>query len=93
MLADSNQRRGHRDGLPASGPTAGIVRLRANAASSIYHSLQLSFNRRFSHGLVTGAHYTWSSFIDSASEIFNSSARGEVAIAQNSYNRAADRGR
>ena len=74
-------------------PTAGVIRLRANAASSIYHSLQLSFDRRLSHGLVAGAHYTWSSFIDDASEIFNSSARGEVAVAQNSFDRRADRGR
>lgn len=80
-------------GCPRVDPTAGIVRLRANGASSIYHSLQLSFNRRFSGGLVAGAHYTWSSFIDNASEIFNASARGEVAIAQNSFNRSADRGR
>jgi hypothetical protein len=80
-------------GCPRLDTAAGIIRLRANAASSIYHSLQLSFDRRFSHGLVTGAHYTWSSFIDNASEIFNPSARGEVAISQNSYNRAADRGR
>src|SRR5579883_1717483 len=80
-------------GCPRVDPTAGVVRLRANAASSIYHSLQLSFNKRFSHGLVTGAHYTWSSFIDNASEIFNPSPGAEIAIAQNSFNRSADRGR
>jgi hypothetical protein len=69
------------------------VRLRANSASSIYHSLQLSFDKRFSHGLVTGAHYTWSSFIDDASEIFNSAARADIAVSQNSFDRASDRGR
>jgi hypothetical protein len=74
-------------------PTAGVVRLRANAASSIYHSMQVSFERRFSKGFTGGAHYTWSSFIDTASEIFNPSARGEVAVAQNSYDRNSDRGR
>lgn len=80
-------------GCPRMDPAAGIVRLRANAASSIYHSLQLSFDRRFAHGFAVGAHYTWSSFIDNTSEIFNPSARGEVAIAQDSFNRSADRGR
>jgi hypothetical protein len=80
-------------GCPRVDPTAGVVLLRANAASSVYHSMQVSFERRFSRGLTAGAHYTWSSFIDTASEIFNPSARGEVAIAQNSYDRNADRGR
>jgi hypothetical protein len=73
--------------------TAGVVRLRANAAASIYHSMQVSMERRFSRGFTGGAHYTWSSFIDTASEIFNPSARGEVAVAQNSYDRNSDRGR
>ncbi|HEY1239727.1 MAG TPA: carboxypeptidase regulatory-like domain-containing protein, partial [Bryobacteraceae bacterium] len=80
-------------GCPRIDTTAGIVRLRANSASSIYHSLQLSFDKRFSHGLVTGAHYTWSSFIDDASEIFNSAARADIAVSQNSFDRASDRGR
>jgi hypothetical protein len=80
-------------GCPRVDTAAGIVRLRANAASSVYHSLQLSFDKRYSHGFITGAHYTWSSFIDDASEIFNPSSRGEVAVSQDSFNRRADRGR
>ncbi|MBI4877356.1 MAG: TonB-dependent receptor [Acidobacteria bacterium] len=72
---------------------AGIIRLRANAASSVYHSLQVSFDKRFSRGFGAGAHYTWSAFIDDASEIFNPSSRGEVAVPQDSFNRRADRGR
>lgn len=80
-------------GCPRVDPTAGVNRLRANAASSIYHSLQLSFDRRFDRRFVAGAHYTWSSFIDDASEVYNASTRGEVAIPQDSFNRRADRGR
>ncbi len=80
-------------GCPRVDTTAGVIRLRANSASSIYHSLQLSFDRRFARGFSGGAHYTWSSFIDDASEIFNSSARGEVAVSQDSFNRRSDRGR
>ena len=69
-----------------------VIRLRANAASSIYHSLQTSLDKRLSKGVSFGVHYTWSSFIDTASEIFNPSS-GEVAVSQDSYNRSADRGR
>ncbi|HEV8426754.1 MAG TPA: TonB-dependent receptor [Pyrinomonadaceae bacterium] len=72
--------------------TAAVVRLRANAASSIYHSLQASTEKRLSRGFSAGVHYTWSSFIDSASEIFNPSS-GEVAVSQDSFNRSADRAR
>jgi carboxypeptidase family protein len=71
---------------------AAVVRLRANAASSIYHSLQSSMEKRLSRGVSAGVHYTWSSFIDSASEIFNPSS-GEVAVSQDSFNRSADRAR
>ena len=71
---------------------AAVVRLRANAASSIYHSMQASMEKRLSRGVSAGIHYTWSSFIDTASEIFNPSS-GEVAVSQDSFNRAADRAR
>ncbi|HEY8225041.1 MAG TPA: TonB-dependent receptor [Pyrinomonadaceae bacterium] len=72
--------------------SAAVVRLRANAASSIYHSMQASLEKRLSRGFSAGVHYTWSSFIDVASEIFNPSS-GEVAVSQDSFNRNADRGR
>ncbi len=80
-------------GCPRVDPTRGVIQLRANAASSTYHSMQVSFERRFTSGLGFGAHYTWSAFIDNASDIFNPSARGEVGIAQNPFDRRADRGR
>ena len=72
--------------------TAAVVRLRANAGSSIYHSMQGSLEKRLSRGFSAGLHYTWSSFIDTASEIFNPSS-GEVAVSQDSFNRNADRAR
>ena len=80
-------------GCPRVDPTRGVIRLRANAGSSIYHSLQVSYDRRFSNGFTAGAHYTWSAFIDSSSDTFNPSARGEVAIAQNSFDLRSDRAR
>ncbi len=71
----------------------GVRRLRANAANSIYHSMQGSLEKRLSNNFTMGAHYTWSAFIDLASEIFNPSVSGEVAVPQDSYNWRADRGR
>ncbi|MEP7271555.1 MAG: carboxypeptidase regulatory-like domain-containing protein [Acidobacteriota bacterium] len=73
-------------------PTRGTIRLRANAASSVYHSMQVSLDKRLSKGFSAGFHYTYSTFIDTASEIFNPSG-AEVAVSQDSYNRAADRAR
>jgi Carboxypeptidase regulatory-like domain len=73
-------------------PSRGVIRLRANAAESWYHSLQTQLDKRFSRGLSAGVHYTWSRFEDTASEIFNPSA-GEVAVAQDSFDLAAERGR
>ena len=73
-------------------PTRGTIRLRANAASSLYHSMQVSLDKRLSRNFSAGVHYTWSTFIDTASEIFNPSG-AEVAVAQDSYNIRADRAR
>jgi hypothetical protein len=72
--------------------TLGLVRLRANGAESDYHSMQVSLDKRLSRGFSAGAHFTWSSFIDTASELFNPSG-GEVAVAQDSFNPRADRAR
>lgn len=74
-------------------PARGIIRERANASSSSYHSLQLSLEKRLSQNFSLGTHYTWSTFIDDQSEIFNSSVAGEVAVSQDSFNRKAERGR
>ncbi|HET6978809.1 MAG TPA: carboxypeptidase regulatory-like domain-containing protein [Pyrinomonadaceae bacterium] len=74
--------------IPNQGPT----RLRTNSGSSIYHSLQTSLEKRLSGGFSAGLHYTYSTFIDTMSEIFNVSS-GEIAVAQDSYNRRADRAR
>jgi len=73
-------------------PTTGPIRLRANSGSSIYHSMQASMEKRLSRGVSAGVHFTWSSFIDTMSEIFNNS-NAEIALAQDPFNRALDRGR
>jgi hypothetical protein len=74
-------------------PTYGVIRTRANSASSTYHSLQLSMEKRYRRGLAVGGHYTWSSYIDTASEIFNPAVNGDVAVSQDSFNWRADRAR
>lgn len=73
-------------------PNLGVVRLRTNSAQSTYDALQVSFDKRLSNNFSAGFHYTWSTFIDTASEVFNPSG-AEVAIAQDSFNRAADKAR
>jgi hypothetical protein len=71
----------------------GVIRLRANSAASTYHALQVSAERRLSRNFSMATHYTWSAMIDDASEIFNPSVAGEIAVSQDSFNRRSDRGR
>lgn len=52
----------------------------------------MSVEQRVAKGFSAGFHYTFSRYIDTASEIFNIS-NAEVAVAQDSFNIAADRGR
>ncbi|HEY2964540.1 MAG TPA: TonB-dependent receptor [Pyrinomonadaceae bacterium] len=80
------------NGFCRSIPNQGPTRLRTNSGSSIYHSLQASLEKRLSSGFSAGLHYTYSTFIDTMSEIFNVSS-GEIAVAQDSYNRRNDRAR
>lgn len=80
-------------GLQRVNPALGVITQRCNCASSIYHSLQTSLEKRLSRGLAMAAHYTWSAFIDTASDYWPTSVNGDVPIAQDSFNRRADRGR
>jgi hypothetical protein len=74
-------------------PNKGVVRLRCNCTSSIYHSWQTSLEKRLARSFSMAAHYTWSTFIDGASEVFNPSTSGEIAFSQNPYDRRSERGR
>ena len=76
---------------PRVDPSAAVIRLRANEAESWYHSLQTGLDKRLSHGLSAGVHYTWSKYLDTASEVFNPSG-GEVAVAQDSFDIDNDKG-
>ncbi|CAN5328765.1 carboxypeptidase regulatory-like domain-containing protein [soil metagenome] len=77
---------------PRVDPARGVIRLRGNRASSIYNALQTSLEKRLSRGFSAGVNYTYSSFIDTASETFNPS-NAEVAVAQDSFDLEADRAR
>src|SRR5262249_37702746 len=74
-------------------PDASGVRLKATSDMSIGLSMAKYVNQRLKNELSASGHCTWSSFIDKASDPFNPSVRGEVAIAQNSFDRHADRAR
>jgi Carboxypeptidase regulatory-like domain/TonB-dependent Receptor Plug Domain len=77
---------------PRVDPTRGVIRLRGNRANSIYNALQASVEKRLSNSFSAGINYTYSSFIDTASETFNPS-NAEVAVAQDSFDLEDDRAR
>jgi len=58
-------------------------------ANSIYHSLQLQLNKRFSKGIQFTTAYTWSHAIDEVSDLFD--LEGARALPQDSRDRRAER--
>jgi outer membrane receptor protein involved in Fe transport len=68
----------------------GSVIVRTNGADSIYHSGQFTLDRRFSHGLLLRAAYTYSKLIDDASEVFTISQQS--SLSENPFNQGQDRG-
>ena len=77
---------------PRIDPTRGVIRLRGNFAESDYNALQASLTKRLSQNFSAQISYTFSSFIDTASETFNPS-NAEVAVAQDSFDIQNDRAR
>ncbi len=62
-------------------PALGAYRVFENSASSSYHSLQVSAEKRFSRGFEFRANWTWSHVIDGVSDPFDS--RGFFSLPQN----------
>ncbi len=58
--------------------------------NSSFHSLQLQLDKRLSTGVQLTTAYTWSHAIDEVSDVFD--LAGTRAIAQNSFDRQAERG-
>lgn len=65
----------------------GAINRRESTGNSIYHSLQVSFNRRMARGLSAGMAYTWGKTID-----IGSSDRGAGDLPPNNRNVRAERG-
>jgi len=66
-------------------PYIGFMQLLSNKANSIYHSLQITYTKRYSHGLYLLAGYTWAHAIDT-------STSNTAGVPQNSLDYAAERG-
>jgi hypothetical protein len=66
-------------------PYIGFVSFLGNQANSIYHSLQVTFTKRYSHGLYLLAGYTYAHAIDTSSS-------NTAGVPQNSLDYAAERG-
>ena len=48
-------------------PVFANVTDQSSRGNSVYHAMQLTLNKRFSHGLTLQTNYTWSKLIDDAS--------------------------
>lgn len=73
-------------------PNLGSVQVRDNSGDSIYHALDLKLDRRFSNGLLVRGAYTFSKFIDDASEIFTTTGTTTFPLDLTLGNRGVDRG-
>ena len=75
---------------PRVDPSRGPINLRTNSATSTYDALQTSLEKRLTRGFSFGVHYTWSSFIDTASDIIPPSV-AESNFSQDPFDRNSDR--
>jgi len=71
-------------------PNFGSVVIRDNGGDSIYHSGQFTLDRKFSHGLLLRAAYTYSKLIDDGSEVFTTTGNSTFSqvITQQSSDRS-----
>ena len=63
-----------------------------SAGGSSYNSLQVDFNRRFSHDLALRGVYTYSKALDDGDSLNSTTAGNAPALASNPYNLSADWG-
>jgi len=77
---------------PLQRPIAGLGAINEfeSAASSVYHGLTISVNRRMSSGLYFRLAYTWAEAFD---DVQDALVTGSTSSVQNSYNPNADWGR
>ena len=72
-------------------PDRGSILVGDGYAQSVYHSLQVSFDKRFRRGLQFQNSYTWSSFINDSDDILGGQANR--TLPSNPLNLRHDRGR
>jgi hypothetical protein len=77
---------------PRIDPTRGQITLRTNSASSTYDALQTSLERRLSRGISFALHYTFSAFIDTASDALNASS-ADFSVPQDLYDQRSNKAR
>src|SRR4030095_13930506 len=75
---------------PRVDPSRGLINLRTNSATSTYDAFQTSLEKRLTRGFSFGVHYTWSSFIDTVSDILPPSV-AESSFSQDPFDRNSDR--
>lgn len=76
-------------------PAEGAITVRDNAGDSIYHSGQFQLDRKFSHGLLLRAAYTYSKLLDNGSDVFGPTGGNTINrndFAQDPFCQACDRG-
>jgi outer membrane receptor protein involved in Fe transport len=73
-------------------PTRGSWTVRDNSVDSIYHALDVKMDRRFSHGLLLRAAYTFSKLIDDGSEVFTTTGTSSFPADLTLGHRGIDRG-
>jgi hypothetical protein len=77
------------NGLQRPIPQLGAIDQFESAASSVYHGMTVSLNRRMSRGLSFRAGYTWAHAIDDGQDAL---VAGQPATVQNSYSTRSERG-
>lgn len=70
-------------------PQLGAINQFESAASSVYHGLTVSLNKRMSRGLYFRLAYTWAHAIDDGQDAL---VAGQPATVQNSYSANSERG-
>lgn len=75
--------------------TEGPITVRDNAGDSIYHGGQFQLDRKFSHGLLLRAAYTYSKLLDNGSDVFGPTGGNTINrndFAQDPFCQACERG-
>ncbi len=79
-------------GAPNANPTLANTWTWFSIATSTYNALQVDLRRRFAHGFLMRAAYTFSRAIDTGDSVNQTTANNAVALLSNPFDIAADKG-